>query len=82
MDLEAYHIRADRLDLDHLVDLIRMMSGDLESVQRRQFESTRSFRRRLFDFRDQVLESLGMRPTSDAMPIQDPAPDQEECLRW
>src|SRR5207244_2077591 len=36
MDLEAYHIRSDRLDLDHLIAMIRMMACDLESIQLRQ----------------------------------------------
>jgi hypothetical protein len=82
MDLEAYHIRADRLNLDHLIDMIRMMSGDLESIQRRQFESTQSFRCRLFDFRDQVLRSIGTLPKTAPMPQGDRAPHREELIPW
>jgi hypothetical protein len=74
MDLEEYHTRTDRLDLDHLIDMIRMMSGDLESIQRRQFESTQLFRGRLLDFRDRVLESIGMRPTSGEMRPRERSP--------
>jgi len=82
MDLEAFHIRSDRLDLDHLIAMIRMMAGDLEAIQLRQFESTQSFRGRLLDFRDRVVASLGMCPTSEAVPIKNRAPNQEECIRW
>ena len=38
MDLEEYHVRTDRLDLDQLIAMIRTMSGQLESIQRKQFE--------------------------------------------
>ena len=41
--LHMYHIRTDRLDLDHLIDMIRMMSGGLESIQSRQFEALSPF---------------------------------------
>jgi len=67
MDLEAYHVRTDRLNLDNLINMIRMMSNDLESIQRQQFQSTQSLRGRLFDFRDQVLRSMGTLPKPATM---------------
>jgi hypothetical protein len=63
MDLEDYHVRADRLDRGRLIATVRTMFGDLESVQRRQFESTQHFRTRLLNFRDRVVESLGTLPS-------------------
>jgi polysaccharide pyruvyl transferase WcaK-like protein len=84
MGLETFHIRSDHLDLNHLVDVIRMMTGDLASVQLRQVEGTRSLRGRLLDFRfrDQILESLGMLPAWMAMPPGDRAPSRVEFNRW
>ena len=81
MDLEEYHIRSDRLDLDHLIDMIGMMSGDLESIQSRQFQSAQSLRGRLIDFRDQVLGSVGMLPSS-AAPLRDWTATEEKVSRW
>jgi polysaccharide pyruvyl transferase WcaK-like protein len=78
MDMEAYHIRTDRLDLDHLIEMIRFMSGDLESIQKRQFESVQLFRGRLLEYRDRVLESIGMRPTSGEMRRGEPAPSKRD----
>ena len=62
MVLEDYHVRADRLDLDHLVDMIRVLFGDLHSHQRKQFEAVQSVRSRLLEFRDEVMASLGTLP--------------------
>ena len=44
----------------------------------RQFESTQSLRGRLIDFRDQVLESVGMLPSSAATPPRDRTPQRGE----
>jgi hypothetical protein len=82
MNLEGFHIRSDRLDLGHLIEMIEAISSDLESVQRRQSASARVLRGRLIDFRDQVVESLGMLPALSPMSLEDRAPNQEKSLRW
>ena len=57
------------------------MFGGLESIQHKQFESTQSLRGRLLAFRNQVLGSLEILPTTAAMPLRDRAPNQEEVIR-
>jgi hypothetical protein len=81
MDLEAYHIRADRLDLDHLIAMIGTMAADLESVQERQFQSTQRYRDRLLAFRDCVVASVGAQPRPDAAPAGGGTLVQQE-LSW
>jgi glycosyltransferase involved in cell wall biosynthesis len=74
MDLEEFHIRTDQLELDNLIDRIRMMFNGLESIQYKQFESSQSLRGRLLDFRDKVLGSVEIVPTTEVMPLRDRAP--------
>ena len=60
MDLEEYLIRTDHLDLDDLMSLIREVHADPEPLRRRQFTRCKVYRSRLLNFRDRVLESVGI----------------------
>jgi len=58
MGLESFHVRSDRLDLDQLIALIRTTYDNPECTQRDQFTACQKFRKRLLDFRDQIMGHL------------------------